>query len=57
MGKPWALGKEEKTKEAWPSFCEKSSQGTQKEIGSGYLKAARTKKGILKKCRKESAGS
>ena len=49
MGKPWAIEKKEKVEEAWPSFCKKSSQGAQKEIGLGYLKATRTREGILGK--------
>ena len=49
MGKPWAIEKKEKAEEAWPSFCKKSSQGAQKETGPGYLKATRTREGILDK--------
>ena len=26
MGKPWALEKEEKTEEAWPTLCKKNPQ-------------------------------
>ena len=55
MGKPWALEKEEKGKEVWPSLCEKNSQGAQKETRPRYLEIARTK-GILGKCQEESAG-
>ena len=43
MSEPWALGKEEKVEEVWPSLCEKNSQGAQKETGPGYLRAAKTK--------------
>ena len=57
MGTPWALGKEEKKEEAWPNLCEKSSQGAQKETRPGYLRATRTREGILGKCKKESARS
>ena len=56
MGKPWALKKEEKGEEAWPNLYEKNPQGAQKETGLGYLGAARTNKGILGKCQKESTG-
>ena len=45
MGKPWALGKEEKVEEASPSLYEKNSQGAQKETGQGYLGADTTKEG------------
>ena len=43
MGKPWALEKEEKGKEARPSLCEKNSQGAQKGTRPRYLETARTK--------------
>ena len=56
MSEPWALEKEEKAEEAWPSLCEKSSQWVQEETGLGYFGATKTKEGILGKCKKESAG-
>ena len=56
MSEPWALEKEEKVEEAWPSLCEKSYQWAQEETGLGYFGAAKTKEGILGKCKKESAG-
>ena len=56
MSEPWALEKEEKAEEAWPSLCEKSSQWVQEETGLGYFGAAKTKEGIIGKCKKESAG-
>ena len=57
MGKPWALKKEEKVEEAWSSLCEKNPQGAQKETELRYWGDARTKEGIIGKCRKKSAGS
>ena len=57
MGKPWALEKEEKAEEAWPSLCEKNPQRAQKETEPGYRGTARTREGIIGKCKKESAGS
>ena len=57
MGKPWALEKAKKAKEVWPSLCEKNLKEAQKEIGPGYRGAAKTREGILEKCRKQSVGS
>ena len=57
MGKPWALENEEKVEAAWPSLCEKNLQGAQKETGSGYLGAAKSRERILGKSKKQLAGS
>ena len=48
---------EEKVEEAWPSLYEKNPQGAQKETRPRYRRAAKTREGILGKCRKQSAGS
>ena len=57
MSKPCALENEEKVEEAWPSLCEKNLQGAQKETGSGYLGAAKSRERILGKSKKQLAGS
>ena len=57
MSKPWALENEEKVKEAWSSLYEKNPQGAQKETGSGYRGAAKSRERILEKSKKQLAGS